>query len=107
MDAGPEGIFCYYFLFQSLILSFCHLTHIDIGSPDPERMSPINITKYVEEVAFKGVENVKISVIDDLEVIKKEYPLAHAVTRASLAGMYSQPRLISHFGIAHIKVFSI
>jgi leucyl aminopeptidase len=52
-------------------------------------MSPINVTKYVEEVAFKGVENIKLSVIEDIEIIKKEYPLAHAVTRASLAGKHS------------------
>ncbi|KAG2174004.1 hypothetical protein INT44_000118 [Umbelopsis vinacea] len=66
----------------------------DIGSPDPERMSPINVTKYVEEVAFKGVDNIKLSVIEDLETIKKEYPLAHAVTRASLAVPRHHPRIV-------------
>jgi leucyl aminopeptidase len=54
-------------------------------------MSPINVTKYIQEVAFKGVDNIKISVIEDIEAIKKEYPLAHAVTRASLAGMGTPP----------------
>jgi leucyl aminopeptidase len=50
-------------------------------------MSPINVAKYIQEVAFKGVDNIKINVIEDIDIIKKEYPLAHAVTRASLAGM--------------------
>lgn len=50
-------------------------------------MSPIQIVKYLETV-FKNDKNVKMTVIDDIDVIKKEYPLAHAVTRASLAGKY-------------------
>jgi leucyl aminopeptidase len=58
----------------------------DIGSPDPERMSPINAAEYVCNIAFKDADNIKVTVIEDLDVIKKEYPLAHAVTRASLAG---------------------
>ncbi|GAN08030.1 conserved hypothetical protein [Mucor ambiguus] len=65
----------------------------DIGNPDPEIMSPINIAKYIQE-QFKGVENVKISVIDDIEYIKKNYPLAHAVTRASLAVERHHPRFV-------------
>lgn len=75
-----------FLLIISLSVTNTRLHYADIGSPDPERMSPINVTKYIKEVAFKDVDNVKISVIEDLEVIKKEYPLAHAVTRASLAG---------------------
>ncbi|KAI9311182.1 hypothetical protein BX666DRAFT_1998697 [Dichotomocladium elegans] len=67
----------------------------DIGSPDPERMSPINIVKYLEEM-FKDDSNIKMTVIDDIDVIKKEYPLAHAVTRASLAVPRHHPRFV-HF----------
>lgn len=58
---------------------------IDIGSPDPERMSPANIAEYLQ-AAFKDDKNVKLTVIDDIAEIKKRYPLAHAVTRASLPG---------------------
>lgn len=67
----------------------------DIGNPDPEIMSPINITKYVEE-QFASIDNVKVTVISDIEEIKKNYPLAHAVTRASLAVERHHPRVI-HF----------
>ncbi|KAI9475531.1 MAG: hypothetical protein EXX96DRAFT_573654 [Benjaminiella poitrasii] len=67
----------------------------DIGNPDPEIMSPINIAKYIQE-QFAGVENVKVSIMDDIEEIKKNYPLAHAVTRASLAVERHHPRFV-HF----------
>ncbi|CEP18240.1 hypothetical protein [Parasitella parasitica] len=65
----------------------------DIGNPDPEIMSPINIAKYIQE-QFKNVDNVKVSVIEDIEYIKKNYPLAHAVTRASLAVERHHPRFV-------------
>lgn len=67
----------------------------DIGNPDPEIMSPINVAKYIQE-QFAHVENVKVTVIEDIEEIKKEYPLAHAVTRASLAVERHHPRFV-HF----------
>ncbi|CAO3634412.1 unnamed protein product [Cunninghamella echinulata] len=67
----------------------------DIGSPDPEQMSPIQIVKYLESI-FKNDKNVKMTVIDDVDVIKKEYPLAHAVTRASLVVPRHHPRFV-HF----------
>ncbi|PHZ10099.1 Zn-dependent exopeptidase [Rhizopus microsporus ATCC 52813] len=65
----------------------------DIGNPDPEIMSPIHITEYIQE-QFKDVDNIKLTIIDDVDVIKKEYPLAHAVTRASLAVPRHHPRFI-------------
>ncbi|KAI8646854.1 hypothetical protein BD408DRAFT_358856 [Parasitella parasitica] len=65
----------------------------DIGNPDPEIMSPINIANYIQE-QFKDVSNVKVSVIEDIEYIKKNYPLAHAVTRASLAVARHHPRFV-------------
>jgi leucyl aminopeptidase len=67
----------------------------DIGNPDPEIMSPINIAKYIQE-QFKNDANIKLSVIDDIETIKKEYPMAYAVTRASLAVPRHHPRIV-HF----------
>lgn len=67
----------------------------DIGNPDPEIMSPIHIAEYIQE-QFKDVKNIKLTIIDDVEVIRKEYPLAHAVTRASLAVPRHHPRFV-HF----------
>ncbi|SAM05852.1 hypothetical protein [Absidia glauca] len=67
----------------------------DIGSPDPEQMSPIQIVKYLESV-FKNDKNVKMTVIDDIDIINKEYPLAHAVCRASLVVPRHHPRFV-HF----------
>ncbi|OBZ87341.1 putative aminopeptidase W07G4.4 [Choanephora cucurbitarum] len=67
----------------------------DIGNPDPEIMSPINIAKYIQE-EFKNVDNIKVTIIDNVDEIKKNYPLAHAVTRASLAVERHHPRFI-HF----------
>lgn len=67
----------------------------DIGNPDPEIMSPINVAKYVVE-QFKDIENVKVTVIDDVDEILKNYPLAHAVTRAALPVARHHPRFV-HF----------
>ncbi|KAI9341592.1 hypothetical protein BD770DRAFT_422137 [Pilaira anomala] len=67
----------------------------DIGNPDPEIMSPINVANYIVD-QFKDIENVKVTVIDDLDEIKKNYPLAHAVTRASLPVARHHPRFV-HF----------
>ncbi|CAO3590974.1 unnamed protein product [Absidia cylindrospora] len=67
----------------------------DIGSPDPEQMSPIQIVKYLESI-FKNDKNVKMTVIDDVDIIAKEYPLAHAVSRASLVVPRHHPRFV-HF----------
>ncbi|CAG8725427.1 2785_t:CDS:2, partial [Ambispora leptoticha] len=57
----------------------------DLGSPDPERMTPSNFTNYLREV-FETSENIEVTVIEDIAIIEEEYPLLHAVTRASLAG---------------------
>ncbi|KAG2232044.1 hypothetical protein BDF21DRAFT_360987 [Thamnidium elegans] len=65
----------------------------DIGSPDPEIMSPENIVKYIRS-HFQDDSCIQIKVIEDIETIKKEYPLAHAVTRASLAVSRHHPRFV-------------
>jgi len=57
----------------------------DVGGPDPERMTPRNFVAYVVQT-FKshGLDKFcKFEVIDDLNVINKEYPLVSAVARAS------------------------
>lgn len=48
-------------------------------------MCPGRIVDYLKSV-FKDDTSVKMTVIDDLDAIQKAYPLAHAVTRASLKG---------------------
>ncbi|KAL6076418.1 CARP [Balamuthia mandrillaris] len=53
----------------------------DIGSADPERMTPHNAAKYLTE-AFNG-SGVSVEVVADLQELKKEYPLAYAVGRCS------------------------
>ncbi|KHJ45307.1 hypothetical protein D918_04613 [Trichuris suis] len=54
----------------------------DIGGSDPERMSPAKIVQYIEET-FQSSNSVKLTVISDQEVIKKEYPLMAAVGRGA------------------------
>ncbi|KAI8922346.1 hypothetical protein DFJ77DRAFT_506125 [Powellomyces hirtus] len=54
----------------------------DMGGADPERMTPLRAVEYVE-AAFKG-SDVSVTVMKDVDTIKKEYPMLHAVTRASL-----------------------
>lgn len=49
-------------------------------------MSPENIVKYIHKHFKEDTSCIQIKVIDDVDTIRKEYPLAHAVTRASLAG---------------------
>lgn len=54
----------------------------DIAGGDPERMAPAKIVEYVK-ANFAGDSNISINVIDDEEVIAKDYPLLAAVSRAS------------------------
>uniref|UniRef100_A0A146M6X8 Putative aminopeptidase W07G4.4 n=1 Tax=Lygus hesperus TaxID=30085 RepID=A0A146M6X8_LYGHE len=54
----------------------------DIGGPDPERMSPINVEKAVRG-AFPSNSGITLEVISDENVLNKEYPLYAAVNRAA------------------------
>ncbi|XP_046976294.1 putative aminopeptidase W07G4.4 [Vanessa cardui] len=54
----------------------------DIAGGDPERMSPARIVEYVKN-SFAEDSNITINVIDDDEVIAKDYPLLAAVNRAA------------------------
>ncbi|KAG0056239.1 hypothetical protein BGZ83_005971, partial [Gryganskiella cystojenkinii] len=56
----------------------------DLGSPNCERMTPIKFAEYVEAY-FKTQSNIKVSVIEDVDYMEKEYPLLHAVARCSLS----------------------
>lgn len=53
----------------------------DIGWGDPERMTPLKVQEYVLNALSNS--SIKINVIDDINVISKEYPLFEAVNRAA------------------------
>lgn len=53
----------------------------DIGGGDPERMAPPRVVQYVKEVFANSP--VKLTVIDDLNELSKNYPLFEAVNRAA------------------------
>ncbi|KAK9717435.1 hypothetical protein K7432_006217 [Basidiobolus ranarum] len=55
----------------------------DVGSPDPERMAPLKFAEYVKE-SLAGAKNTTLTIIKDLDTLKKEYPLLHAVSRCSV-----------------------
>jgi len=55
----------------------------DVGGGDPERMAPPKVHTYIDRV-FANT-NIKISVISDLQVFQKEFPLFEAVNRAASA----------------------
>ncbi|KAF9962767.1 hypothetical protein BGZ65_008052 [Modicella reniformis] len=65
----------------------------DLGSPNCERMTPIKFTEYVEN-CFKSKPDIKLTVIKDIDVIEKEYPLLHAVARCSLSVPRHFPRVV-------------
>ena len=54
----------------------------DIGSGDPERMAPLRLAEAVRDAC--GVAGVDVTVLDDLHMLKADYPLLMAVARASL-----------------------
>jgi leucyl aminopeptidase len=55
----------------------------DVTGADPERGAPKRCAQMVLE-AFKDVPSVQVSVIDDYQVLLKEFPLLAAVARASM-----------------------
>lgn len=67
-------------------------------------MSPENIVRYIQEHFQEDSSCIQIKVIENIETIKKEYPLAHAVTRASLAGI---PFPFSFFFFSFIVIYDI
>ncbi|KAF8966531.1 hypothetical protein BGZ46_000355 [Entomortierella lignicola] len=65
----------------------------DLGSPSCERMTPIKFAEYLESY-FKPKSEIKLTVIKDIDVLEKEYPLLHAVTRCSLSVPRHLPRVV-------------
>lgn len=54
----------------------------DVGVGDPERMAPPKVVTYVDRL-FAKASNIKLTVISDLDVIEKDFPLFEAVNRAA------------------------
>ncbi|KAJ1982290.1 hypothetical protein H4R34_001765 [Dimargaris verticillata] len=67
--------------------------HLDMGYGGPERMTPQRCAQYIQG-AFANVNNIKMTVIDDTEVIHREYPLMHAVARCSIAVPRHRPCVV-------------
>ncbi|KAI1313470.1 hypothetical protein EDD11_002531 [Mortierella claussenii] len=65
----------------------------DLGSPNCERMTPIKFAEYVE-CYFKSKSTIKMTIIKDVDVLEKEYPLLHAVARCSLSVPRHFPRVV-------------
>jgi leucyl aminopeptidase len=64
----------------------------DLCGTEPERMAPPAFAEYCEE-AFADT-SVKVSVISDNQKILRDYPLLHAVARASVQVKRHSPRVI-------------
>ncbi|KAM3955516.1 dipeptidase B [Aphomia sociella] len=54
----------------------------DIGGADPERMTPGKVAEFVKN-SFAGDINIKVTVIEDENIILHDYPLLAAVSRAA------------------------
>jgi leucyl aminopeptidase len=65
----------------------------DIGGPDPERMAPLRCAEYIKQ-AFAAYPSVKATIKDDVEQLKKDYPLLHAVARASITVPRHRPAVV-------------
>ncbi len=69
----------------------------DVGGADPERMSAIRASEAIAAFfapIISANPNVTMHVVDDLAVIKREYPLLAAVNRAAEAVGRHAPRII-------------
>lgn len=64
----------------------------DVGQGDPEIMAPPAAAAHIA-AAFAGTE-VRVEVVEDDAVIRREYPLLHAVARASVGVPRHAPRVV-------------
>ncbi|MEE9393288.1 MAG: leucyl aminopeptidase family protein [Planctomycetota bacterium] len=64
----------------------------DMGGSEPERMSPPRMAEFCLE-AFAGTK-VSVEVLDDIELIQRDYPLLSAVARASFSVPRHHPRIV-------------
>ena len=75
---------------DALMLESGRFVARDIGVGDPERMTPPRVEEYITDL----FPSLKVSVISDLDVIQKEYPLYAAVNRAANQVKRHQGRII-------------
>ncbi|XP_023163615.1 putative aminopeptidase W07G4.4 [Drosophila hydei] len=75
---------------EALILESGRLIARDIGGGDPERMAPPLVEAYIKPL----FANLSVQVINDVNVINKEYPLFAAVNRAAHSVERHQGRII-------------
>lgn len=64
----------------------------DLCGTEPERMSAANFAQYCVN-AFEG-SGLMVSVVEDRDVLERDYPLLSAVGRASFAVPRHQPRVV-------------
>ena len=64
----------------------------DLGGTEPERMRPEGFATYCREV-FAGTA-VRVEIVEDPNVLSRDYPLLTAVGRASMAVPRHRPRVI-------------
>ncbi|XP_004922257.1 putative aminopeptidase W07G4.4 [Bombyx mandarina] len=65
----------------------------DIGGGDPERMSPIKIAEHLKST-FSGYSNIEVRIVEDEDIINKDYPLLSAVSRAASHIDRHKPRVV-------------
>lgn len=75
---------------EAIVLESGRLVARDIGVGDPERMAPPRVEAYIKPL----FSNIKVTVINDLETLNKEYPLFAAVNRAAKTVERHQGRII-------------
>ncbi|KAH8407245.1 hypothetical protein KR222_011121, partial [Zaprionus bogoriensis] len=75
---------------EALVLESGRLVARDIGVGDPERMAPPRVEAYIKPL----FSNLKVTVINDVETLEKEYPLFAAVNRAAKSVERHQGRII-------------
>lgn len=64
----------------------------DLGGTEPERMAPIGFAEYVRDLLSPA--GVQVEILDDVDALKRTYPLLMSVARASLPVPRHHPRVI-------------
>ncbi|KAJ1912620.1 hypothetical protein IWQ60_009585 [Tieghemiomyces parasiticus] len=68
--------------------------HLDMGYGDPEQMTPLNCAQYIQDT-LASHPNLRVTVLTDLATIGIEYPLLHAVARASILVPRHRPCVVT------------
>lgn len=75
---------------EAVLLESGRFVARDIGGGDPERMAPPRVAEYVKSV----FPDLKVDVIEDHEIMKKEFPCFAAVDRAARSVARHHGRII-------------